>query len=218
MQIHNNKICLNNVTECYSCLGNDLCDIICNVGQWITLEPEDIIIKEDSYIKSFPLVLEGMLKVCKTNNDNRSILLYHLLPGQVCSVSLTCSMGEMKSNISVIAETKTEIINVPIKYIEKWIDEFSVWKNFMMYSYNHRFDELLETIDNLAFRKMDERLITFFSEIYKTTGEKTFQGKHQDIADALCTSREVISRLLKQLEKDNKILLHRNKIDFSCLM
>lgn len=217
MEIHSTKIKLEIVTKCFPRFDNALCNLISEAGQWISLEPGDVLVKEDDYIKSFPLVLEGSIKIFRTDNKQREILLYYLSAGQVCSMALICCMENIKSNINAIAETDCEIVRIPVYYLEKWMAEYSAWKQFIMYSYKQRFDELLETIDSIAFRKMDARLIKFFSDVYRTTGNTIFNGKHQDIADALTSSREVISRLLKHLEREGKIVLDRNKIDFSQL-
>ncbi len=218
MEVHTTKIDFEIVRKCFPYFDIDLCKEISDSGQWISLEADDSFIKEDGFIKSFPLVLEGSLRVNRPDVDGREALLYYLSAGQVCSMALTCCMGNIKSNINAIAETDSEIVRIPIDNLEKWMVKFPSWKNFVMYSYRHRFDELLEVIDNLAFRKMDERLIKFFQELYKKTGSAIYQGKHQDIANALTSSREVISRLLKQLEKSGLVVLTRNKVDYSGLV
>lgn len=124
----------------------------------------------------------------------------------------------MQSNISAYAEEDTEIIRIPVDYLDKWLVKYSTWKEFVMYAYRSRFDELLTTIDGIAFKKMDERLVKFFIDRHKATGETTYTGTHQEIANSLTSSREVISRLLKQLEKSGQIIIGRNKIDFSSLV
>ncbi|HPB06513.1 MAG TPA: Crp/Fnr family transcriptional regulator, partial [Prolixibacteraceae bacterium] len=139
-------------------------------------------------------------------------------PGQVCAMALTCCMGRMQSNITAYAEEETEIIRIPVDFLDKWMVSYSTWKEFVMYAYRSRFDELLTTIDGIAFKKMDERLVKFFTDRYKATGEAIYTGTHQEIATNLTSSREVISRLLKQLEKSGQIIISRNKIDFSSLV
>ena len=218
MKTHTTKIKPEIISKCFPFFDNKLRTKIIEVGQWISLEPDDVFMKEDGYIKNIPIVLDGILKICRTNNNDKEILLYYLSTGQVCSMALTCCMGNIKSNITASAETNTELICIPSNYLEKWMSEFPQWKKFVMFSYQQRFNELIETIDSIAFRKMDERLIKFFIDLNKTTGTTIYLGKHKDIADALTSSREVISRLLKQLEKEEKVILSRNKIDFSPLM
>ena len=133
-------------------------------------------------------------------------------------MALTCCMGQQQSNISAIAEQDSLVIRIPVDCLDKWMHEYPNWKNYMMYAYRKRFDELLETIDAIAFKGLDERLEHFFQSRFKATGEHTFHGKHQDIAYQLNTSREVISRLLKKMEQKGLVKLGRNEIDFSALI
>jgi CRP/FNR family transcriptional regulator, anaerobic regulatory protein len=193
-------------------------DLLKEIGQISTLHYlglDQSILGEGDYIKSFPMVLEGSLRVVRLSENGNELLLYYLNSGEICSMSLTCCMGLQKSNIKMIAEEESIVITIPVDVPEQWMSEYKSWKEFMMYSYKHRFDELLNTIDSIAFLKLDERLLKFFTERYKSTGKSVFRGTHQEIAIQLNTSREVISRLLKSLEKDGLILLGRNSVDYS---
>ena len=96
--------------------------------------------------------------------------------------------------------------------------QFKTWKEFIMYSYRKRFDDLLETIDSIAFKNMDDRLIKFFVDRYRVTDSTFYSGTHQEIALMLNTSREVVSRLLKKLENDRTIVITRNQIDYVTLV
>lgn len=218
MEIHSASINADIIKKVFPYFEIELCELISQKGQWISLEADEALLKEDGYIRSFPLLLEGNIRISKKGENGREVLLYYLSAGQVCSMALTCCMGNIKSNIDAIAETDAEVLRLPIDLLENWMVEFRSWKEFVMYSYKHRFDELLTTIDSLAFQKMDERLVKFFTDIYRTNGKTIYIGKHQDIADALSSSREVISRLLKTLEKNGKIALARNRVDFTNLV
>ncbi len=176
------------------------------------------ILREGQYIKSFPIVLEGSLRVIRNDEDGRELLLYYLNPGEACSMALTCCMGQQQSNISAIAEQDSLIIRIPVECLEKWLVSYPEWKSYMMYAYRKRFDELLNTIDAIAFLNLDERLKRFFESRFQATGQKVFRGKHQDIAYHLNSSREVISRLLKKMEEKGLVKLSRNEIDFSGLI
>ena len=176
------------------------------------------IIREGQFIKSFPLVLEGVIRVSRLDLDESELLLYYLGAGDVCTMSLTCCMSRIRSNVKGFTEEDSSLIFIPVDLLDRWMTEFQTWKEFVMYSYRKRFDELLNTIDSIAFMNMDERLLKFFIDRYRSTGSTIYNGKHQDIALALNSSREVISRLLKKLEKDGKIQLSRNRVDFSKLV
>jgi CRP/FNR family transcriptional regulator len=182
------------------------------------LKTDESILGEGDYIKSFPMVLSGCLRVVRMSDDGNELLLYYLRQGEICSMALTCCMGLQKSNIKMIAEENTELLLVPVDKPEKWMTEYKTWKEFMMYSYRKRFDELLDTIDSISFLKLDERLLRFFTERYKSAASTVFHGTHQDIALQLNTSREVISRLLKNLERKNLIVIFRNSVDYTALI
>jgi CRP/FNR family transcriptional regulator len=159
-----------------------------------------------------------MIRISRTNDDGNELLLYYLKENEVCAMSLTCCMAHSKSNVMAFAEIETEALMVPVELLDKWIYEYPSWRQFVMQTFQSRFRELIETIDSIAFLKLDERLVKYFADRYRKSGNPTFLGTHQELALQLNTSREVISRLLKKLEKDGKIELSRNFIDFSGLV
>lgn len=191
---------------------------ISSEGKIVELKDGDELIREGQYIKSLPLLLEGVVQVCRLDAEGRELLLYYLNPGEVCTMALTCCMGNAKSNIKAVAESKTIFVQIPIQFLDLWMVQFKTWKEFIMYSYRKRFDDLLETIDSIAFKNMDDRLIKFFVDRYRVTDSTFYSGTHQEIALMLNTSREVVSRLLKKLENDRKIVITRNQIDYVTLV
>lgn len=218
MEIHDIPVSVDLLRKRFPFFEKMLIDEISKEGEWITVETGEELMSEGKYIRSFPIVLEGLIRVCRKDDEGREVLLYYLNPGQVCAMALTCCMGRMQSNISAYADEDTEIIRIPVDCLDKWMTTYVTWKEFVMYAYRSRFDELLNTIDGIAFKKMDERLVKFFADRFKASGEKIYLGTHQDIANSLTSSREVISRLLKQMEKTGMIIIGRNKIDFSALV
>lgn len=196
----------------------ELRSAIVTEGKLAELDEGVELIREGQYIKSFPLLVEGMVRVCRMDEEGRELLLYYLHPGEVCAMALTCCMGHTKSNIRAVTESKVTQVQIPVMCLEQWLVQYKTWKEFIMYAYRKRFDELLETIDSIAFKNMDERLVKFFTDRYRSTGSSIYSGTHQDIALLLNTSREVVSRLLKKLENNRKIIISRNKIDFTSLI
>jgi len=176
------------------------------------------LIREDQYIRSFPIVLSGLIRVCRTDETGNELLLYYLRPGEVCTVSLICCMDRTKSRVRAITEEDTSVILIPVELLDNWMTRFQTWKAYVMRSMQMRFDELLVALDSIAFLKMDERLKKFFQDYYRTRGLKVYEGSHQDIALALNSSREVISRLLKQMEKKGMVTLARGRIDYTSLI
>ncbi len=175
--------------------------------------PEGFKIMEiGEYIKAMPLLVSGAIKILREDNDGDELLLYFLEKGDTCAMTLACCIGQTKSEIRAIAETDTKIIMVPIQKMEEWSAKYRSWRNYVFESYHTRLNEMLETIDSIAFLKMDDRLVKYLKEKRRISKDNTIRNTHQEIAYELHTSRVVISRLLKKLETLNKIELHRNHI------
>jgi CRP/FNR family transcriptional regulator len=202
----------------YNFLEKPLLEEILKFGILKTFQPNDILIREGQFITSFPLVLKGLIRVTRNNDDGNELLLYYLKPNEVCAMSLTCCMTNLTSNVKAVVEEDTEVIMLPVEMLDNWMCKYPGWKQFVMQTFQNRFRELIETIDSIAFLKLDERLIRYLTDRYKQTGTAKIHETHQDLALRLNTSREVISRLLKKLENDGKIKLSRNFIDFSNLV
>ncbi|MEZ5069764.1 MAG: Crp/Fnr family transcriptional regulator [Bacteroidales bacterium] len=192
-------------------------DAISRSGTLRTFEANEELIREDQFIRSFPIVLEGIIRVCRTDEDGNELLLYYLRPGEVCTISLTCCMDRTRSKVRAVTDEESTAILVPVELLDNWMSTYQTWKEYVMRSMQMRFDELLNTVDSIAFLKMDERLEHFFINRYRSTHSTVFQGSHQEVALALNSSREVISRLLKQMEKKGMIRLFRGKIDYAPL-
>lgn len=192
-------------------------DAILEKGIFREFAAGEELMREDQFIRSFPIVISGMIKVCRTDEAGNELLLYYLRPGEVCTVSLICCMDRTRSRVKAISEEKSEAILVPVELLDSWMTEFQTWKEYVMHSMQKRFDELLDALDSVAFMKMDERIEKFFRDRFHSTGSSIFEGSHQDVAQAMNSSREVISRLLKQMEKKEMLVLSRGRIDYSAL-
>ncbi len=165
------------------------------------------------FIKSVPLITTGLIKIIREDENGNEIFLYYLQPGDTCAMSLTCCMANQRSHIKALAVEDTELIKVPSHYMDAWMSQFSSWKSFVMQIYQRRFQELLTTIDSIAFLKMDERLLKYIKDRAETTNSNIIKTTHQDIAEKLNSTRVVISRLLKQMEKKGMIKMGRNSIE-----
>jgi len=182
------------------------------VGKLMEAKEGEVIINYQQTIKGMPLMLSGAIKISRQDNDGDELALYYLELGDTCTMTMTCCLGEQKSSIKAIAETDVTFLLVPVQKMKEWTKKYDTWMSFVFESYNNRLNELLDTVDNLAFSNMQERLSKYIKDqvmIRKTT---VLELSHQDIAYDLHTSRVVISRLLKTLEKEGKIELGRNKI------
>lgn len=180
------------------------------------LEGEKLI-EVGQYIKFMPLLLNGALKILRDDNDGDELLLYFIEKGDTCAMTLSCCIGQSKSEIRAIAELDTQLVMVPITKMEEWTVKYKSWRDFVFKSYHNRLMEMLSTIDSIAFLKMDERLLKYLRDKSEINNSNIINSTHQEIAFELHTSRVVISRLLKTLENQNKISLHRNSIKIIAL-
>jgi len=172
----------------------------------------DLVMDYGKYIRMMPIVLNGTIKVLRMDETGKEILLYYLSSNESCSMAYSCCMEAKKSEVKAIAEDEVELIAIPHAKLEEWLCKYPSWKNYIMRSFNERFLELLRSIESIAFHKLDERLIAYLKEKQRLSGSSVVKASHYQIADDLATSRVVVSRLLKQLENDKKIILYRNEI------
>ncbi|MEO9479519.1 MAG: Crp/Fnr family transcriptional regulator [Maribacter dokdonensis] len=189
---------------------NELINEIVQVGTFKEVPEGFKLMEIGDFVRGMPLLISGVIKILREDEDGDELLLYYLEKGDTCSMTMACCMGDNKSEIRAIAETDTKLIMVPIQKMEEWTTKYKSWRNFVFNSYHERLNELLNTLDNIAFQKMDERLIGYLKEKARVTNDDIIHSTHQEIAYDLHSSRVVISRLLKKLEEMGKIKLHRN--------
>ena len=195
----------------------ELLQAIAQHGKYLSFPAGTIILNSGSYIKVLPLVLSGIVKVIREDPEGNEVFLYYLEPGETCAMSLTCCSTQRPSQIKAVAEDFTEIIAVPIEQHERWLHTWREWEALVAHTYATRFQALLHTIDSIAFKNMDERLMEYLKTKFRQLSTSQLTITHQEIANELGTSREVISRLLKQLEKQELINLGRNKVKIARL-
>ena len=175
------------------------------------VKQDDWLVDIGDPIVYMPLVLEGHLRILREDEDGNELLLYFIKPGETCAMSLTCCMGNAVSNVRAIAEEDTRVLMLPIQVIDEWTTAYPSFKSFILKTYQKRFDELLKTIDGIAFHNLDDRLLQLLKQ--KATNEDhVVIATHHELATQLNSSREVISRILKQMERKGKIQMGRNKI------
>jgi CRP/FNR family transcriptional regulator, anaerobic regulatory protein len=181
-------------------------------GEMKFFKEGDIIMDYGKYIRMMPIVVKGTIKVFRMDDTGKEILLYYLSSNESCSMAYSCCVEAKKSEVKAIAEDEVELIAIPHIKLDEWLCKYPSWKNYIMRSFNERFLELLKSIESIAFHKLDERLIAYLKEKKRLSGSSVIKASHYVIADELATSRVVVSRLLKHLENDGKILLYRNEI------
>ena len=167
----------------------------------------DIIMDYGKYIRMMPIIVEGTIKVFRKDELGKEILLYYLSSTESCSMAYSCCVEAKKSEVKAIAEDDVQIIAIPKNKLDEWLCKYPSWKNYIMRSFNERFLELLRSIESIAFHKLDERLISYLKEKQRLSGSSVIKASHNTIADEMATSRVVVSRLLKQLENEGRLLL-----------
>jgi CRP/FNR family transcriptional regulator len=173
----------------------------------------DVIMRTGQYINYTMLLTRGQIKIYREGENGGEFFMYYIQPGQACAVSMICASKSQVSHIMAKAVDDVELIMVPLTLMEKWMMEHRTWYEFVLLTYRTRFEEVLEVVDNIAFRAMDERLEFYLKRHADACGCQDLKFSHQDIATELNTSREVISRLLKKMEQRGLVLLHRNHIE-----
>ena len=172
----------------------------------------DKIITIGQTVRVIPFLLKGTLKVSRLDDKLNEIFLYYLNAMEGCAMTFTCCMQQFPSEVQAVAEEDVTYLTIPISVMDEWIVKYPTWKSFVMRTIRSRFNELMHAIDQLAFQKLDERLVNYLKDKSKLTGSAVLNLSHTEIANDLASSREVISRLLKKLEIDGRLLLYRNQI------
>ena len=190
----------------------DLLEEMETVSKFVSAKEGETVLDIGQISRTIPLLLEGTLKISRTDSDGKELLLYYVNANESCAMTFTCCMQQFPSEIKATSETALKYVAIPITVMDSWMQKYSTWKSFVMRTIRSRFNELLNAIDQLAFQKMDDRLVHTLKEKSKATGSSLIHISHEQLANEMASSREVVSRLLKKLEIDNKVLLYRNQI------
>jgi CRP/FNR family transcriptional regulator len=181
-------------------------------GQPISAAAGDTILDIGQIVRTMPIILSGTVKVIRVDEDGKELLLYYVTAAESCAMTFTCCMQQFPSDIRAVAEEDVDMIAIPVQLMDQWLVKYPTWKSFVMRTIRNRFHELLRTIDQIAFQKLDERLVHYLKEKSRVTGSTLVNLSHEQIAGELATTRVVISRLLKTLENQGKVLLYRNQV------
>ena len=170
------------------------------------------LIKMGQAIKVVPMLLSGTLKVSRINDEGQELLLYYVRKGEGCAMTFSCGMMSQPSQVEGTAEEDLTMLCVPVNVMEEWMQRYPSWKKFVMATIVNEFIGVIKSVDDVTYRKMDDRIVNYLKEKSKITGSSLINLTHQQIADELRTNRVVVSRLLKKLETDKRLLLFRNQI------
>lgn len=190
----------------------ELAIYLSSIAEVKTFSEGTILMKTGQYFKSSMLIIDGRVKLYRESEDGSEFFMYFLEGGNACALSMICATRNQSSEIMAIAVEETEVLMIPIQYMDELMTKYKSWYYFVLETYRNRFEELLGVIDNIAFKNMDERLDWYLKRQTEKLG-KVITLTHQQIANDLNSSREVISRLLKKMEKNHILKLHRNSIE-----
>lgn len=196
----------------FNIFEKDLIAEIKEVSVVKSFEAGEIIIDIGQYIKFMPLLLNGVIKIIREDKKEGELLLYFLEKGDTCAMSVACCVGNKKSEIRAIADDSTTVLMIPNQYLDSWMGKYKSWRNFVLDSYSTRLHEMLLAVDNIAFSQMDVRIMNYLTEKSNLKNSTEIAITHHEIAKDLNTSRVVVSRILKSLENQQKIILQRNNI------
>jgi CRP/FNR family transcriptional regulator len=200
------------LVKTFPMFDHKLAEFISSIAELRTFDEGTIMMKTGQYFKASMLIISGKVKLYREGEDGNEFFMYFLEGGNACALSMICATRNQASQIMAIAVETTEVIMIPIQYMDVLMTQYKAWYNFVLETYRARFEELLVVIDNIAFKNMDERLEWYLRNQAKDNRE--IHLTHQQIANDLNSSREVISRLLKKMEHNKMVILHRNHIEY----
>jgi CRP/FNR family transcriptional regulator, anaerobic regulatory protein len=201
------------LSDYYSNLFEDkLLEDIASVGYLDTVKKGELLIDIGDDMTHIPLILNGIVKIIRMDERGDEFVLYYLEKGDTCAISFANCLNRKKSIFKGVVEKDVEAIFLPVGYIDDWLKNYKSWRSFIIDSYHFRLVEMVESIDSLAFMKLEERMHKYLIDKVKITKENTLDITHQEIATDLNSSRVVVSRLLKRLESEKKIIMQRNKL------
>lgn len=203
---------MNSIQKVFHEFSEALAESIEKVSIYKSLETDEVLMRTGQYIKSTILVLKGCIKVYREDNEGNEFFMYYLNPGQACAISMICAAKMETSRVMAKVVEPTEVIMIPIQKMNELMANHKSWYEFVIDTYKNRFDEILEVVDQIAFSNMDERLEFYLKRVVKNNSSKLLNISHQDIANDINTSREVVSRLLKKMEQKKWLILNRNSI------
>ncbi len=192
-------------------VDTELLQFIADEAVEMDVPADTTLLKTGNYVQSVPLVIKGLIRVSR-NEEDKELLLYYIHPGEMCIMSFSACCNNSASLIEAVTLEETRILLIPSVKLREWINRFPSFNFFVYEMFNKRYLDLIETIDQLIFNHLDERLYNYLNEKTILTGTKTLSITHQQIATDMGTAREVISRLLKKLEREKKIITGRNQV------
>lgn len=207
------KVSEEEIWQHFPSLQKELVEKIAEVGELRKFKEGELLMRTGQNIRSTLLVLEGLVKIYREDSEGDEFFMYYLEGGKACALSMICATKQDTSELTAKAVTATTAIAIPLRYMDQWMTDYKSWYHFVLGTYRERFEELLQTIDHIAFRNMDERLVFYLKRHQEKLKANIIPLTHTEIAQELNSSREVITRLLKKLADKGMLRLHRQYIE-----
>lgn len=154
-------------------------------------------------------IVRGVIKVYKLAESGREIALYRIGKGESCMLSLACALSYSTHRASAIVEEDVEIVVVPVNEFRRLLDNSSEARQFVFSLFSHRLADMLTLVEEVVFHRTDERLAEL---LLHRARNAVVEATHEELAFELGSAREVVSRLLKEFEKEGSVRLGRGKI------
>ena len=190
-----------------------LAEEISQRGEIKNFQEGEFLMRTGQYIRSTMLVLEGLVKIYREDDEGNEFFMYYIEGGKACALSMICALKQDTSEITAKAVMNTSVISIPLSFMDQWMTQHKSWYQFVLGTYRERFEELLQTIDHIAFRNLDERLVFYLKRHEEKLKSKVIPLTHSEIAQELNSSREVITRLLKKLSDKGMVKMHRQHLE-----
>lgn len=181
-------------------------------GKLLNLNKGDVVVRDGQYVKFLPIVLSGAIRVYQQKED-REILLYYVKAEETCTMSLAAAYFNNKSTSHGVAAEPTDVLVFPADMVMQWQLKYPSWNKYMMHMFRKRYDDLINAFEGIVFEHIDTRVMEYLKKKSREAGGTSIHLSHQQLASELGTTRVVISRILKDFEKQNKVKLYRGRID-----
>ena len=202
------------LTKAFPQFEPSLMEVLAEQSSLKTFAPGESLMETGQNMRSTMLVVDGLVKLYREAPEGGEFFMYYIQPGSACALSMICSTRQQTSEVKAKAMEETTVLAVPTNLMDDLMKQYKTWYYFVLDTYRSRFEELLVMIDHIAFKSMDERLAAYLEKLHLDLNTRTFTVTHGEIANDLNSSREVISRLLKKMEQQKKLILHRSYIEY----
>jgi CRP/FNR family transcriptional regulator len=203
---------MTDVNKTLAHLNPELVSEISEAAEVRYIQQGTTILRDGQYVKVIPIVTKGLIKVFSRYQD-KELLLYYIQPGESCIMSFAASLRNEPSKVYAVTEEDTRAILLPVDQVANWIRQYPDINTLFYKQYNLRYADLLDTINHILFNKLDIRIYDYLQKKKQLTNQNPLKISHSQIANELGTVREVVSRVLKKLENEGKVIQHSNQIE-----